>query len=119
MFGVRFNSYFNEAHFRNQTETKTRGRHTGESPEVISLLRNGLGRSDLPSLFNSKLIFMRLKNDGNAQKRSGKHEISQESLSVLTDVIINTLAEDDLTPEYRAGVHLAYLELNQSRRPAL
>jgi hypothetical protein len=35
-----------------QTETKPKGRRTGESPAVLLVLRIGESRSDLPPLFN-------------------------------------------------------------------
>jgi hypothetical protein len=35
-----------------QTETKPKGRRTGESPAVLLVLRIGESRNDLPPLFN-------------------------------------------------------------------
>lgn len=63
IFVVRINSLCHGANSTKNAETKIRGRHTGASPAVISLLRNELVRSDLPSLFNFKSFFMRTKND--------------------------------------------------------
>jgi hypothetical protein len=62
-FVVRTKSNINGANHTKNAETKIRGRHTGESPAVISMHRIDLVRSDLPSLFNSKSFFMRTKND--------------------------------------------------------
>ncbi len=47
----------------NQTETKLRGRHTGESPAVLERLRLESSRSDLPSLFNQNPFIMREQTD--------------------------------------------------------
>lgn len=63
MFVMRFKSIICEDRFLRQTETILRGRRTGESPTVISVLRTDLGRSDLPYFFNSKSFFMRPEND--------------------------------------------------------
>lgn len=52
-----------------QAETKKRGRHTGASPAVRSIHCIELVRSDRPSLFNFKPIFMRTKNDESAIER--------------------------------------------------
>lgn len=51
MFVVRELSNYETTHHK-QTETKPKGRRTGESPAVLLVLRIGESRSDLPPLFN-------------------------------------------------------------------
>lgn len=63
IFVVRTKSNFHGDITTNKAETNTWGRHTGESPAVISMHRIDLVRSDLPSFINQNSFFMRTKND--------------------------------------------------------
>lgn len=69
IFVVRINLSKYGVFTTTQTETKKRGRHTGASPAVRSIHCIELVRSDRPSLFNFKSIFMRTKNDESAIER--------------------------------------------------
>lgn len=48
-----------EAHNHKQAETKSKGRRTDASSAVLSVLRTGKSRNDLPPLFNQNSFIMR------------------------------------------------------------
>ena len=88
MFVVCTESFNYEVFITNKTETKKQGRHTGASPAVLSLPRNGLVHSDLPFLFYLKSFIMCTKN-GQSRPFPGQQQ------PVTAEQIVREIIEHD------------------------
>lgn len=92
---MRTQIHGNEAEHHKQTETKTKGRRTVASTTVLSMLRMGWVRSDLPPLFNQKSFIMRTQNDG---------ANSPNEKAISAETILNTLFDSDFTDDLRTDL---------------
>jgi len=108
------------------TETKTKGRRTGESPAVNSVPRMDWVRSDLPPLFNQNHFIMRTQNDDCAtcaKKPLTAESIIKELISCasmeyfkkgLHDLFISWVSHEELTEgEYKDTVIYTYTCLDE------
>jgi hypothetical protein len=109
-----------------KTETKKKGRQTDESSAVVTMLRIGLLRRDLPPLFNQNHFNMRSNNDDCAtcaKKPLTAESIIKELISCtsmeyfkkgLHDLFISWVSHEELTEgEYKDTVIYTYTCLNE------
>jgi len=105
MFVVPINFIFYGAYSTNNSETLF-GKQTGESPEVVSMLRMELVGGDFPLYFNPKLFGMPTTNDNN----------TAIAKALKAEKIIRELLEHDSPENIMENFHdvmLAFISYNE------
>lgn len=117
-FEVLLESYCYEAITSKTTGTNKRRRHTGASPEVLSLLRNDSSSSDRLSLFISKSIIMLLENGlcSNAAleviEQFNNLECNQVHKKNLRELFTSWVVSDQTTGRHRESITDTFLALD-------